>query len=40
MCVCAISSSSKQLFSTVVGNNRASLMPEKVNMLVFLAQTL
>ena len=43
LCVCATSSPSERLFSTsgdVVGDNRASLKPEKVNMLVFLAKNL
>ena len=43
LCVCATSSPSECLFSTsgnVVGDNRASLKPDKVNMLVFLAKNL
>ena len=43
LCVCATSSPSERLFSTsgnVVGDNRASLKPEKVNMLVFVAKNL
>ena len=43
LCVCATSSPSERLFSTsgnVVGDNRASLKPEKVNMFVFLAKNL
>ena len=43
LCVCATSSPSERLFSTsgnVVGDNRASLKPEKVNMLVFLPKNL